>query len=615
MEKRLRIRLWTLFIALFILFTVIVSISFREFAVREAKNRALDISELVRDTLTSYMVMGVIDKRDDFLTRIKEISGVENIKVIRGQAVIKQFGPGRSWEEAEDELEREVLKKGVLLDTLKEDVKRVEYKVVIPYKAEPVKGIYCLSCHNVKQGEVLGAISLSIDITHIRTTATYIILLAGLGLGIVLLLSAFIINRFFEPQVKLIKDASQCMEKALRGDFNCRVETSLEDEGKLLAETLNRTFEYLNQSLKTIEDRVMAMIGYGVLKSGDIIKDTSKIVDELLRIYKFKRVIEKDKSKQDVYNRLIDVVSEYMNLDKFSLYEVDYQKNKIKIVRAEGLESWCKEVIYENADECRAKRTGSDVDSRDFPCVCPNFIDKEACSMEKLRYYCIPVYVGGQVANVFQVVYEPEMEEFIQLLIPYIKGYLNESAPVLEARTYMDILKEQSIVDPLTGFYNRRFLQEISNNLTAQVKRRGSTLGILAIDIDFFKQVNDTYGHDVGDEVLKEIAKTIKASIRESDIPVRYGGEEFLVILVDVNPGFSLSVAEKIRKAVEDKLISAGSVNSKKTVSIGVSEYPTDSEKFWQCIKFADIGLYRAKEEGRNKVVRFSPDMWKEKEY
>ncbi len=615
MERRLRIRLWALFIALFIFFTVIVSISFREFAVRGAKNRALDISELVRDTLTSYMVMGVIDKRDDFLSRIKEIPGVENIKVIRGGAVIKQFGPGKPWEEAEDDLEREVLKKGVLLDTLKEDAKRVEYKVVIPYKAEPVKGIYCLGCHSAKQGEVLGAISLTMDITHVRTAAIYVILLSGLGLGIVLLLSAWIINRFIEPQVKLIKDTSQCMEKALRGDFNCRVETSLEGEGKMLAGTLNRTFEYLNQSLKTIEDRVMAMIGYGVLKSGDIIKDTSKIVDELLRIYKFKRVIEKDKSKQDVYNRLIDVVSEYMNLDKFSLYEVDYQKNKIKIIRTEGLESWCKEVIYENADECRAKRTGSDVDSRDFLCVCPNFIDNEACSTGKLRYYCIPVYVGGQVANVFQVVYEPEMEEFIQLLIPYIKGYLNESAPVLEARTYMDILKEQSIIDPLTGFYNRRFLQEISNNLTAQVKRRGSALGILAIDIDFFKQVNDTYGHDVGDEVLKEIAKTIKASIRESDIPVRYGGEEFLVILMDVKPGFSLSVAEKIRKAVEDKVISAGTVNLKKTVSIGVSEFLTDSEKFWQCIKFADIALYRAKEEGRNRVVRFSPDMWKEEKY
>jgi len=615
MEKRLRIRFFALFAFLFLFFTVVVSLAFRELAISESKKKALDISELVRDTLTSYMVMGVMDRRDEFLNRIRELPGVERVKVIRGVSVIKQFGPGRLEEMPEDDLEKEVLNKGILLDRLKESILKVEYKVVVPYKAEPTKGIDCLNCHSAKRGEVLGAISLTMDLAHIRNTSLEIILLLVLITGAILMFSAYMIKRFFEPYTKLIKETSACLEEAVKGNFSRRVETTLKDEGGMLAEELNKTFSYLNLSLQKIEEKVIAMIGYGGLKTGDIISDTSKIVDELLKIYKFKRVIEKDKSKQDVYKRLIDVFSEYMNLDKFSLYEVDNEKGKIKVVWKEGSEGWCKEIIYENANECRAKRTGSDVDSRDFPCICPNFIDNEACYTGKLRYYCIPVYVGGQVGNVFQVVYEPEMEEFIQLLIPYLKGYLNESAPVLEARTYMEMLKEQSIVDPLTGFYNRRFLEEIANNLTAQIKRRNSALGILAIDIDFFKQVNDTYGHDVGDEVLKEVAKAIKESIRESDIPIRFGGEEFLVLLVDVQPGYSVQVAEKIRKAIENKVINAGVVNLKKTVSIGVSEYPLDSEKLWQCIKFADIALYRAKEEGRNRVVRFSPDMWTSAEY
>jgi len=615
MEKRLRIRFFALFAFLFLFFTVVVSLAFRELAISESKKKALDISELVRDTLTSYMVMGVMDRRDEFLNRIRELPGVERVKVIRGVSVIKQFGPGRLEEMPEDDLEKEVLNKGILLDRLKESILKVEYKVVVPYKAEPTKGIDCLNCHSAKRGEVLGAISLTMDLAHIRNTSLEIILLLVLITGAILMFSAYMIKKFFEPYTKLIKETSACLEEAVKGNFSRRVETTLKDEGGMLAEELNKTFSYLNLSLQKIEEKVIAMIGYGGLKTGDIISDTSKIVDELLKIYKFKRVIEKDKSKQDVYKRLIDVFSEYMNLDKFSLYEVDNEKGKIKVVWTEGSEGWCKEIIYENANECRAKRTGSDVDSRDFPCICPNFIDNEACYTGKLRYYCIPVYVGGQVGNVFQVVYEPEMEEFTQLLIPYLKGYLNESAPVLEARTYMEMLKEQSIVDPLTGFYNRRFLEEIANNLTAQIKRRNSALGILAIDIDFFKQVNDTYGHDVGDEVLKEVAKAIKTSIRESDIPIRFGGEEFLVLLVDVQPGYSVQVAEKIRKAIENKVINAGVVNLKKTVSIGVSEYPLDSEKLWQCIKFADIALYRAKEEGRNRVVRFSPDMWTRVEY
>jgi diguanylate cyclase (GGDEF)-like protein len=378
---------------------------------------------------------------------------------------------------------------------------------------------------------------------------------------------------------------------------------------------MNRTFEHLDEILGEIEEKVRAMIGYSVFKTGNILSDTSKIVDELLKIYKLKRVIEKDKTKQDVYKRLIDIFTEYLSLDKFSLYEVDSKGNRIKPVWVEGMESWCNEVIYDNADECRAKRTGVPVDSREFICVCPNFIDNEACTSGSLRYCCIPVYVGGKVGNIFQVVYEADMEEFIGLLIPYIKGYLEESAPVLEARTYMDLLKEQSIIDALTGLYNRRFLEDTINTITAQIKRRGTTLGILAIDVDYFKQVNDVYGHDAGDKVLVEVTKTIKSSIRESDIAVRYGGEEFLVLLMDVQPGSAVHVAEKIRTAVESKVIDIGTAQLKKTISIGVSEFPVDSDKIWQCIKFADVALYRAKEEGRNRVVRFTADMWAKAEY
>ena len=240
-------------------------------------------------------------------------------------------------------------------------------------------------------------------------------------------------------------------------------------------------------------------------------------------------------------------------------------------------------------------------------------MDNENCG--DLQYYCIPVYIGGKVGNIVQIVYENEMDIFVNLLIPYIKGYLEEASPVLESKTLMELLQEQSYIDQLTGLYNRRFLEEIYKNLVAQTKRRGTRLGILMIDIDFFKQVNDQYGHDVGDRVLKEIADTIKSTVREADIVVRFGGEEIMVILVDVEEGKSKEVAEKIRKAVEDKVINFSGGSLKKTVSIGVCEFPTHTEHFWQCVKFADIALYKAKEEGRNRVKCFEPDMWEHKDY
>jgi len=613
MEKDLRIRLLAIAFLLFVLFVATGGYFFRKIVLNESKSKAETISELVRDTLTSYMVMGVMDRRDEFLNRIKQVPGVERIKVIRGESVVKQFGAGMASEVPEDDLEKEVFIKGKAIEQLHENFEKITYRLVIPYKAESVKGINCLSCHRAKEGEVLGAISLTMDLSQIRSQSFNIFLLLSFVSGIVAFLGVYLLSRFIKPYVKLMDCISQCMDSAVRGNFKCRVQTEAGGEGKILADKVNHTFDYLDKTLKKIEEKVIAMLGYRILKTEDTISDTSKIVDELLRIYKFKRVIEQDRNKQDVYNRIISVFEDYMSLDKFSFYQVS--KEKMEIVYVKGMDSWCNEIIFENAEECRAKRTGMPVDSREFVCICPNFANNQACALGKLNYYCIPVYVGGKVGNVFQIVYEPEMEEFIELLIPYLRGYLTESAPVLEARIYMDMLKEQSIVDALTGFYNRRFLEETIETITAQIRRRGTTLGILAVDVDFFKQVNDSHGHDVGDVVLKEVANTIKASIRTSDIPIRFGGEEFLVLLVDVQPGMSVEVAEKIRRAVESRTITANGITFKKTVSIGVSEYPTDSDKVWQCIKFADVALYRAKEGGRNRVVRFTPDMWTEQMY
>jgi len=301
-----------------------------------------------------------------------------------------------------------------------------------------------------------------------------------------------------------------------------------------------------------------------------------------------------------------------MSFDKFSLYELNNKKNVLKPIHVEGDTSWCNAVIFENADECRAKRTGMDVDSTEYTCICPSF----AGECESINYYCIPFYTGGTIGGVVQVVYEKEMEPFIRMMIPYLKGYLNEASPVLEAKSYMDMLKEQAFIDQLTGLYNRRFLEEVAKKLSAQALRRNSALGILMIDIDYFKQVNDTYGHDVGDRVLRHVANIVKSNVREADIVIRYGGEEIMVILVDVDINALEKIAEKIRQAVELSPIDiSGGEVLRKTVSIGISAFPVDSDKIWQCIKFADIALYKAKESGRNRVVRFTHDMWEQESY
>jgi diguanylate cyclase (GGDEF)-like protein len=118
----------------------------------------------------------------------------------------------------------------------------------------------------------------------------------------------------------------------------------------------------------------------------------------------------------------------------------------------------------------------------------------------------------------------------------------------------------------------------------------------------------------VGDEILAGIARVLKENVRKADIVARFGGEEFLILLVDIREGEAVQVAEKLRKKVAEHPFDTKAGVLKKTISIGVSEFPVDSKGIWQVIKFADVALYKAKETGRNRVVRFQPKMWKKEQ-
>ena len=164
----------------------------------------------------------------------------------------------------------------------------------------------------------------------------------------------------------------------------------------------------------------------------------------------------------------------------------------------------------------------------------------------------------------------------------------------------------------MTGLKNRRFLEEYAETLISQCKRRNVPMTLLMMDLDYFKPVNDTYGHDAGDQVLRELAVLLQENVRESDLVIRYGGEEFLIVLLETDAESSLQVAEKIRAAVEKHKFKVGGTSLSKTISAGLADYPNDGQAFWQVLKFADVSLYAAKEGGRNQVVRFHKDLWSE---
>lgn len=349
---------------------------------------------------------------------------------------------------------------------------------------------------------------------------------------------------------------------------------------------------------------------------GALSSEFNKLMDTIEHVTSFKKIIEEDESIEDIYMRLGKIFIEDLGFDNCVIYEVSSSKNNMRIVyppEAEGIELHCKRDIQLDCELCRVKRTGHMVSSADYPNICKYYTE----GVNDI-HYCIPIMIGGNVGGVVQFVCGKrgvcDIND-IKKKISRAKQYITDAQPVLEAKRLMKTLKESAFKDALTGLYNRRFLEESFENLVAGVLRRGTTLGLLMCDLDFFKQTNDVYGHDVGDMVLKEAASNIRKSVRTSDLVIRFGGEEFLVLLIDTKPGDSLGVAEKIRVAIEESKVKIAGGFIQKTISIGVCEFPADTQNFWEAIKFADVALYKAKERGRNRVLKFTMDMWAEEKY
>ncbi len=173
-----------------------------------------------------------------------------------------------------------------------------------------------------------------------------------------------------------------------------------------------------------------------------------------------------------------------------------------------------------------------------------------------------------------------------------------------ELREMQEALRTQSIRDPLTGLFNRRYMEESLQREISKAKRQAATLALFMLDLDHFKEVNDTYGHVTGDWVLRRLGEIIRHNIREEDVACRYGGEEFVVIFPNISAADARGRAEELRANVEQHLVveKMGQRIGRVTISIGIAmcEVGMDREAL---VRQADHALYRAKNEGRNRVV------------
>lgn len=195
-------------------------------------------------------------------------------------------------------------------------------------------------------------------------------------------------------------------------------------------------------------------------------------------------------------------------------------------------------------------------------------------------------------------------KEFVEEDRAFVYLFVKEASLILEFALLNQSLKKLAIKDPLTNLYNRRYFEERYHQEFSRSKRNSEPFSVMVLDIDHFKKINDTYGHPVGDMVLKEVSKRISSNVREMDVICRYGGEEFIITLPNCKINDAFDIGERIRKAISSTPIKIGNMELNVTISVGVSSYPEITESENKLILLADEALYEAKNNGRNMVLK-----------
>ncbi len=544
---------------------------------------------------------GVNSHTYDIINSARTQKEIRDLWVSRSDEFSASLGKKKS--EYRDQTERNVY---ISRQPSEEGAKQVEgtndneVRVSFPIKAEK----QCLACHPmIREDSVIGAVNATIllkdniyDIIFSSEIEFLIFIVAASFISMMILM--FSVKGFSKTSIS-IQDA---MTNAINGDFSRRVKSGMIGTDKL-AKLTNKLLDSLDRNLIAIDNKIAKIFIYNkTLYSKNPLMRLSEVINEVVALYSFKNKIDSMKKTNDIYKEIQIIIQKYIkykslmfvelvNGEVVSGYKVE-NETTTKVVAGE-INSIEKRLTRDDRNVLYSDEKGSIFVSTSRGGL--NVIDLKFVITNKLTtYYSIALESKKELA---------EKEKSITR----IYNYMREARHIINNKMLLRQIEENAFTDPLTGAYNRFFLDRHSAYLKDKLDKRVSSFGVLMLDIDHFKNINDTYGHAIGDAGIVLLVETIRQVIRPIDKLVRYGGEEFVVILDNADKEEAERVAEKICAAFAmAKKCSRGELTFSKSVSIGVSAMPEFSKDIWECINQADTALYEAKEGGRNRVVAYS---------
>jgi len=339
----------------------------------------------------------------------------------------------------------------------------------------------------------------------------------------------------------------------------------------------------------------------------DIIERLTSIVNFYQELNKLQAATHLGMDELEFFKKVGDISIKFIDYDKMTIAVYDEDKNQLEIKYVSGIES---DItigdridliggIWQNILSTDNPIVINDYDSEnvDFRFQPDDILSTSLLSGVGIALKSDNKMLGGIIFESKKRNNYTEKDIFAIEIFGKCVG-----AAYSRLRTY-NVLKSLSMVDGLTGIYNRRAFGERLREEINRASRYGGIFSLVIIDVDKFKRINDTYGHLMGDFVLKKLAKIIRGSVRNVDTVARYGGEEFAVILVNANKENAVISAERIKSNVQDFLFEKDNIRLNITISIGLAEYPIDGDDEKLLIQNADMAMYESKRKGGNTVT------------